>query len=126
MQQTIMDIWVYRDQGWSGLDLTGFDVEATDGKIGTVSDASRDVSNSFVVVDTGPLIFGRKVMLPAGTISSVDTLERKVFVDLTKDRIKNAPEFDEKKGFDENYRRELGEYYGRETYAGTYGQGTRR
>jgi hypothetical protein len=125
MQQTMTDIWVFRDQAWSGIDLTGFDVEATDGKIGSVSDASRDVSSSFIVVDTGSWIFGHKALLPAGTISSVDTLDRKVFVNLTKDQIKNAPEFDESKKLDENYRRDLGEYYGRETYTGTYGQGTR-
>jgi len=125
MQQTMADIWVFRDQAWSGVDLTGFDVESTDGKIGSVSDASRDVSSSFIVVDTGPWIFGHKALLPAGTISSVDTLDRKVFVNLTKDQIKNAPEFDESKKLDENYRRDLGEYYGRETYTGTYGQGTR-
>jgi hypothetical protein len=125
MQQTMTDIWVFRDQAWSGIDLTGFDVESTDGKIGSVSDASREVSSSFIVVDTGPWIFGHKALLPAGTISSVDTLDRKVFVNLTKDQIKNAPEFDESKKLDENYRRDLGEYYGRETYTGTYGQGTR-
>jgi len=125
MQQTMTDIWVFRDQAWSGVDLTGFDVESTDGKIGSVSDASRDVSSSFIVVDTGPWIFDHKALLPAGTISSVDTLDRKVFVNLTKDQIKNAPEFDESKKLDENYRRDLGEYYGRETYTGTYGQGTR-
>ena len=125
MQQTMTDIWVFRDQAWSGIDLTGFDVESTDGKIGSVSDASRDVSSSFIVVDTGPWIFGHKALLPAGTISSVDTLDRKVFVNLTKDQIKNASEFDESKKLDENYRRDLGEYYGRETYTGTYGQGTR-
>ncbi|HEY3071246.1 MAG TPA: hypothetical protein VGJ46_00380 [Candidatus Limnocylindrales bacterium] len=125
MQQTMTDIWVFRDQAWSGIDLTGFDVESTDGKIGSVSDASREVSSSFIVVDTGPWIFGHKALLPAGTISSVDTLDRKVFVNLTKDQIKNAPEFDESKKLDENYRRDLGDYYGRETYTGTYGQGTR-
>ena len=46
MQQTMTDIWVFRDQAWSGVDLTGFDVESTDGKIGSVSDASRDVSSN--------------------------------------------------------------------------------
>jgi len=97
----VMDIWVYRNEAWSGVDLTGFDVEATDGKIGKVSDTTRDTNGSFIVVETGPWIFGHKVMLPAGTISSVDTQDRTVFVNVTKDLIKNAPEFDESVGADE-------------------------
>ena len=79
----VMDIWVYRNEAWSGVDLTGFDVEATDGKIGKVSDTTRDTNGSFIVVETGPWIFGHKVMLPAGTISSVDTQDRTVFVNVT-------------------------------------------
>jgi hypothetical protein len=46
------------------------------------------------VVDTGPWIFGKKVLLPAGTIENVDVQNRKVYVDRTKDEIKNAPRFD--------------------------------
>jgi len=121
----VMDIWVYRNEAWSGVDLTGFDVEATDGKIGKVSDTTRDANGNFIVVETGPWIFGHKVMLPAGTISSVDTQDRTVFVNVTKDLIKNAPEFDESVGADETYRRNLGEYYSRGAFAETSGS-TRR
>jgi hypothetical protein len=46
-------------------DLVGFDVEATDGNIGKIDEATYDVGGSYVVVDTGPWIFGKKVMLPA-------------------------------------------------------------
>ena len=119
------DIWTYRDTSWTQRNLVGFSVEAIDGSIGKIDEATNEVGDSYIVVDTGPWIFGHKALLPAGTISSVDTLDRKVFVNLTKDQIKNAPEFDESKKLDENYRRDLGEYYGRETYTGTYGQGTR-
>ena len=34
-----------------------------------------------------------------------------IFVDLTKDEIKNAPEFDETTYRDQSYREELGRYY---------------
>jgi hypothetical protein len=30
------------------------------------------------VVDTGPWIFGRKVLLPAGVVERIDTVEHKV------------------------------------------------
>src|SRR5437762_13949582 len=113
----VMDIWVYRNEAWSGVDLTGFDVEATDGKIGKVSDTTRDTNGSFIVVETGPWIFGHQLMLPAGTLSSVATQDRTLFVKVTKDLIKNAPEFDERAGPDEAYRCKLGEYSHRGTFA---------
>jgi hypothetical protein len=78
-----------------------------------VDEATFDASLGFIVVDTGPWIFGKKVMLPAGVIQSVDHDDEKIFVNRTKDEIKNAPEFDESFSGDESYRGRLGTYYGR-------------
>ena len=92
------DAWNYRESAEvsnRGKDLTGFSVEAVDGSIGKVDRSTLDVGSSYVVVDTGPWIFGRKVMLPAGTIDRVDWNEEKVYVDRTKDQIKDSPELDE-------------------------------
>ena len=74
------------------LDIDGFDVVATDGEIGKIDEATYDVSSSYVVVDTGPWIFGRKVLLPAGVIHAIDQDNEKVSVRLTKEQIKNSPE----------------------------------
>ena len=106
------DIWMYRETRWTQSDLTGFSVEATDGSIGKIDEASNDVGAGFIVVDTGPWIFGNKVMLPAGVVKDVDLDAETVFVNRTKDQIKNAPKFDENTYRDETYRRELGTYYG--------------
>lgn len=89
------DIWTYSSEYPSqDLDLQGFDVVATDGEIGKVDEATYDVGSSFIVVDTGPWIFGRKVLLPAGVIERIDLDNRRIEVRLTKDQIKNSPEFD--------------------------------
>jgi hypothetical protein len=106
------DLWTYRDTTWRGNALVGFNVEATDGGIGKVDDATDDVSGSFIVVDTGPWIFGKKVMLPAGVIDTVDFDAETVYVNRIKDEIKNAPEYDESKHGDTAYRAQLGGYYG--------------
>ncbi len=106
------EIWLYRDQSWLNEDLTGYSVEALDGGIGKIDEASNDVDASYVIVDTGPWIFGKKVMLPAGVVSRVDHDEETVFVNRTKEQIKNAPEFDENRYRDESYRGGLGSYYG--------------
>jgi hypothetical protein len=107
------DIWTYREQMWGTTDLSGYSVEATDGGIGKVDEATNEIGGSYIVVDTGPWIFGKKVMLPAGVIERVDSESETIFVNLTKDAIKNAPEFDESSYTDESYRSELGGYYGR-------------
>jgi hypothetical protein len=105
------DIWAYRDQRWSAADLSDFDVEAVEGGNGAVDEAPADVGGSYIVVDTGPWIFGKKVMLPAGVIDRVDESDKKVYVDRTKDEIKSAPEFDESRLTDDAYRGELAGYY---------------
>jgi hypothetical protein len=92
----------------ANVDLSGFTVEATDGKIGKVDESG----GSYVVVDTGPWIFGKKVMLPAGVIRDVDLDAETVFVNRTKDQIKDAPEFDETTYRDDAYRNELSGHYG--------------
>jgi hypothetical protein len=108
-----VDIWTYREQTWSGIDLSGYSVEATDGGIGKVDEATYDVGSSYIVVDTGPWIFGKKVLLPAGVIDRVDASEEKIYVSRTKDEIKDAPEFDETRYTDEAYRSEISGYYSR-------------
>jgi hypothetical protein len=63
------------------------------------------------VVDTGPWIFGKKVLLPAAVIQRVDLDSQTVYVDRTKDEIKDAPEFDESLYRNEDYRSRVGSYY---------------
>ena len=65
-----VDLWTHTTTPAAGMDLTGYSVEARDGGIGKVDDATYEAGSSFVVVDTGPWIFGKKVMLPAGVIQS--------------------------------------------------------
>ena len=112
------DVWTYRDQSqtgydpMSGRDLSGYSVEALDGSIGKVDESTHEVGESFIIVDTGPWIFGKKVMLPAGVIQRIDEGEEKVWVNRTKDQIKNAPEFNEMEPDDKGRRNEIGSYYG--------------
>jgi hypothetical protein len=109
------DIWSYRAESGFGTetrDLAGYKVEATDGSIGKVDEATYDTGASYMVVDTGPWIFGKKVLLPAGVVSRIDRREEKVFVDRTKDQIKDGPEFDQASYREDDYRNRVGSYYG--------------
>ena len=107
------DAWTYRvARTAQSADIVGYEVHATDGHIGKVDDATYDVGASRIVVDTGPWIFGRKVLLPAGTIDRIDDAEEKVYVGLTKDQIKNAPDLEELAMLeDDAYRDQVRLYY---------------
>jgi hypothetical protein len=107
-----VDLWNYQSTVTKPTNIDGFDVEATDGSIGQIDEATYDVGASYIVVDTGPWIFGRKVMIPASAIQKVDLDNRKVFLRLTKDQIKDSPEFDEDTYRTEEYRGRVGTYYG--------------
>jgi hypothetical protein len=113
-EQMAWDPWSYRRSvGVSGgeVDLVGFKVEAIDGEVGKIDKATYDAASSYVLVDTGPWIFGSKVLLPAGTITRVDRASRKVQVERTKEEIKNAPRFDKDAYTSRDYRDRLGDYY---------------
>ncbi len=109
---TAADLWTYRDETIGTTDVTGYEVEAIDGSIGKIDEATNEAGGSYIVVDTGPWIFGKKVLLPAGVIDRVDSADEKVYVSREKDEIKNAPEFDESSYRDTTYRDEVGTYYG--------------
>jgi hypothetical protein len=110
----ILDVWTFQTEpAIRSKDLIGFSVEATDGRIGKIDEATDEAGRSLLIVDTGPWIFGKKVMLPAGVVQSVDYDTETVYVSRTKDEIKNAPEFElDRHRDDEEYRSRLGGYYG--------------
>ena len=112
---TQYDIWTYRTETVEpglGADVVGYHVEALDGGIGKVDEATDDVGASSIVVDTGPWIFGKKVVLPAGTIDRIDPDDERVYVNRTKDQIKDAPQLDEGMRMDDRHRDEVAGYYG--------------
>ena len=108
----ITDLWSWRDKARSQTtDLVGFQVVATDGAIGNLDAATYDVGGSYIVVDTGFWIFGKKRMLPAGVIDRIDYDVRKVQVNLTKDQVHEAPDYDTEREREEAYRQDIGTYY---------------
>ncbi len=89
------ELWIWSVQTTSAPDVTGWDVVAMDGEIGKIDEASYDAGRGWIVVDTGWWIFGHKRMIPAGRVISIDPDDRKVFVGMSKDEIKHAPDYDD-------------------------------
>jgi len=103
------DLWTFETA--ETMDLTGFDVEAADGSIGKIDEATYETGAACVVVDTGFWIFGKKRMIPAGAITEIDLDQRTARVNLTKDQIKSAPDYDEALRDDVTYRDQVSDYY---------------
>ena len=72
-----------------------FEVEALDGGVGTIDEATRLADAGLLVVGTGRSIFGKTVLLPVAVVTRVDVNEEKVFVERTKAEIEHAPRFDD-------------------------------
>jgi hypothetical protein len=107
--------WTYQTDVATSLDgqaVNGYDVEATDGSIGTIDEHSDEPGSGYVIVDTGFWIFGKKRVIPAGVIRSVDHGEQKVYVALTKEQVKAAPDYDESaRSNDDWFRTTTSDYY---------------
>jgi hypothetical protein len=106
--------WDYRpDAGWAPeFDLVGYHVEAVDGSVGKVNVATHATDNSYLVVDTGPWIFGRTVVIPAGIVTHIDHTDRRIYLDRDKEQVKASPDYSDEPGF-------------RDKLAGHYGGGPR-
>lgn len=109
------DMWTYRPEvSDREMLLEGFEVDAADGKVGTIDEATYDVGESYIVVDTGFWIFGHKRLLPASSIVGIDLDRQKVQLALTRDQLRHAPTYDREVSFrnDPRYRDQLEGYYG--------------
>lgn len=95
-------------------EVIGYYIEATDGDIGHVEDFLMDDENwaiRYMVVDTVNWWPGKKVVVAPQWIKAVSWLESRVYVDLSRERIKNAPEYDPTAFIDRGYEEKLYEHY---------------
>lgn len=76
-------------------DLRGFTIAATDGEIGSVDDFYFDDQSWFiryVIIDTGPWILGKQVLISPVAIETVDWEGGALTVHLTKEQVENSPD----------------------------------
>lgn len=101
-------------------------IAATDGDIGHVEDFLMDDATwaiRYMVVDTRNWWSGKKVLVSPEWIADVDWNESQVRVDLTREQIKNGPEYDPSGPVQREYETRLYDHYRR---AGYWTGGTRR
>lgn len=75
-------------------ELIGYDIAATDGRIGSVSDIlinPLDWCVKYIVIDTGEWLPGREVILAPTWTSSIDWASRSWIVGVTKRQVESSP-----------------------------------
>jgi hypothetical protein len=99
--------------------VTGYHIEAADGEIGHVSDFIVDDETwaiRYLQVDTRNWWPGKKVLVSPQWINRVSWPDAKVYVDLTRESIKNGPEWTESIPVTREYESRLYDYYARSPY----------
>lgn len=103
----------------SSKDVKGHNIHASDGDIGHVDDFIIDDESwsiRYMVIDTKNWLPGKKVLISPQWIDRISWEESKVFVDLTREAIRNAPEYDGDMIITREYERKLYDYYKRQGY----------
>lgn len=94
-------------------------IQATDGEIGHVEDFIAQMDGwviRYMVVDTRKWLPGKNVLLSPAWIKDLLWAEAHVVVDVEKQSIENAPEYDPDQPVDREYELRLYDYYGRAGY----------
>ncbi|MGE5361400.1 MAG: PRC-barrel domain-containing protein [Bacteroidales bacterium] len=103
----------------SCLSVVGHHIHATDGDIGHVNDMLVDDHTwaiRYLVVDTSNWWGGHDVLISPPWIEAVSWPEEKVFVALTRQSIKEAPDYDSAAQFHLQQEQATFEHYGRRDY----------
>jgi len=99
--------------------VTGYHIEAADGEIGHVDGFVVDDETwaiRYIEVDTRKWLPGKKVLVPPAWIEGVSWTDSKVRVGLSREAVKEAPEYDEFVPMTREYENRLYLHYGRPPY----------
>jgi len=102
--------------------IKGYAIAASDGRLGTVSDFLFDDASWLVrwlVVDTGKILSGRKVLLPLPVLGQLDSMRHELAVGLTMQRVKDSPDIDSDRPVSRQIETDIYDYYGWQPYWGS-------
>jgi uncharacterized protein YrrD len=103
----------------SSHEVTGYDIQATDGEIGHVEDFVIDNETwaiRYLIVDTENFWPGKKVLISPRWIERVSWEEKKVFINLSRETIEHSPEYTEQSLITREYETGLHHHYNRQGY----------
>jgi hypothetical protein len=103
----------------SAQEIRGYHIQGSDEAIGHVEDFIVDDQTwevRYLVIDTSNWWFGKKVLLAPRWASRISWEEMKVYVDMSRQAVKNGPEWDATAAVNREYEARLYDYYGRPVY----------
>jgi len=104
---------------WDASAINGYAIEASNGRIGTVSDLLfEDVGwvIRWLVVDTGNWLAGRKVLLPLSALGQPDRALRHFPVRLTMQQVNDSPDIDTDQPVSRQLETNICDYYRLDPY----------
>ncbi len=93
----MVDVWTFgyaARQGGFAPNVVGYRVEAVDGHVGEVDEATFDDGSSYLIVDAGFWIFGKRRMVPGGCVDRVDEATRTIYLSCSKEAVQSAPDYE--------------------------------
>ena len=102
-------------------DVSGHNIQAADGEIGHVEDFIIDDETwaiRYLIIDTRNWWPGKKVIISTKWIEKVSWIESKVFVDVSRETIRQSPEYTEESLLTREYETMLHRHYKRQKYWG--------
>jgi hypothetical protein len=103
----------------SARELRGYHIQGSDEAIGHVEDFIVDDESwgiRYLVIDTSNWWLGKKVLVAPHWASRISWEESKVYVDLSRQAIKDSPERNASAAINREYEARLYDYYGRPVY----------
>jgi hypothetical protein len=103
----------------SSKEIRGYHIEGTDAAIGHLDDFIIDDETwevRYLVIDTRNWWLDKKVLVAPRWTNRISWTEAKVFVDLSRQQIKDSPEWSPTAPINREYEARLYDYYGRPVY----------
>jgi sporulation protein YlmC with PRC-barrel domain len=95
--------------------VVGYEIQATDARIGRVDDFLLDDESweiEYLVIDTGDENENKKTLLASELIERISFDEYAVFVDLDQETIRKSPEYDPSNPINKGYEEALQKHFG--------------
>jgi uncharacterized protein YrrD len=103
----------------SANEVSGYHIRALDGEIGHVEEFMFDSEAwtiRYLVLDTSNWIGGRTVLVSPDWVRKVDWPDQLIHLDMTRDSVKNSPQYDSTVELNREYEDQLHRYYQRTAY----------
>jgi hypothetical protein len=95
--------------------ITGYHIQASDGDVGHVENVLLDDARweiRYLVIDTKNWGFGKHVLISPYSVREIQSSEKHIRLDLSRDQIKASPPWDREEIIDPAYEEKLRSHYG--------------